>query len=181
MPGALRQAAIEELRERAEGGGLLAGFPLSGVKIEVYDAELQEEGSDEVAFRIAARGRLRQGLKAAGPVLLEPVMKVEVTTPEDYMGELVNDLQQRRGIIAADRNAWRDDRDHRSRAAEGTVRLLQRRAKSEPRTCGQQHGAAELPARTLRRCRDLHLLNRLPVDFRSLNHLVEHVPRSLTL
>ncbi len=101
LSNAVRQAAIEELRERASGGGLLAGFPLSGVKIEAYDAESHEEGSDEVAFRIAAGDAFDRGLEAAGPVLLEPVMRVEVTTPEDYMGELVGDLQQRRAIIAA--------------------------------------------------------------------------------
>ncbi|MGB0599561.1 MAG: elongation factor G [Rubripirellula sp.] len=101
LPNAVRQAAIDELRERAAGGGLLAGFPLSGVKIEAYDAEMQEEGSDEVAFRIAAGDAFDRALEAAGPVLLEPVMRVEVTTPEDYMGELVGDLQQRRAIISA--------------------------------------------------------------------------------
>ncbi len=100
LPGNLRVAATDELRERAAGGGLLAGFPLSGVRIEVYDAKMQDEGSDEVAFRIAASDAFDRGLEAAGPVLLEPVMRVEVTTPEDYMGEIVGDLQQRRAIIA---------------------------------------------------------------------------------
>jgi len=98
---AVRQAAIEELRERATGGGLIAGFPLSGVKFEVYGAETHEEGSDEVAFRIAAGDAFDRGLEAAGPVLLEPIMKVEVTTPDEYMGEIVGDLQQRRAIIAS--------------------------------------------------------------------------------
>ncbi len=98
---ALRQATMDELRARAEGGGMIAGFPLSGVKIEFYDAEAHEEGSDEVAFRIAAGDAFDRGLEEAGPVLLEPVMKVEVTTPEEYMGELVGDLQQRRAIISA--------------------------------------------------------------------------------
>ncbi len=101
LPPAMRQAAIEEMRERALGGGMLAGFPLSGVRIEVNDAEFQEENSDEVAFRIAAGDAFDKGLEQAEPVLLEPVMKVEVTTPDDYMGELVGDLQQRRAIIAA--------------------------------------------------------------------------------
>ena len=101
LPPALRQAAIDELRQRAEGGGMIAGFPLSGVKIEAYDAEFNEETSDEVAFRIAAGDAFDRGLEQAGPVLLEPVMRVELTTPEDYMGELVGDLQQRRAIIAA--------------------------------------------------------------------------------
>ena len=100
LPGNLRTTAVDEIRERAAGGGLLAGFPLSGVRIEVCDAEMHEEGSDEVAFRIAAGDAFDRGIEAAGPVLLEPVMKVEVTTPEDYMGELVGDLQQRRAIIA---------------------------------------------------------------------------------
>lgn len=101
LPNAIRQAAMDEIRERAAGGGLLAGFPLSGVRIDVTDAEMQEEGSDEVAFRIAAGDAFDRGMEKAGPVLLEPVMKVEVTTPGDYMGELVGDLQQRRAIIAA--------------------------------------------------------------------------------
>lgn len=101
LPNAVRTAAVEEIRERAEGGGVIAGFPLSGVRFEVYDAEMREEGSDEVAFRIAAGDAFESGIQAAGPVLLEPVMRVEVTTPEDYMGEIVGDLQQRRAIIAS--------------------------------------------------------------------------------
>lgn len=101
LPNQLRSTVLDELRDRAAGGGLLAGFPLSGVRIEVQDAEMQEEGSDEVAFRIAAGDAFDSGMEAAGPVLLEPVMKVEVTTPEEYMGEIVGDLQQRRAIIAA--------------------------------------------------------------------------------
>jgi elongation factor G len=97
---ALRQAAIEELRERAAGGGLVAGFPLTGLKIEMLSGEAHEEGSDEVAFRIAAGDAFDKVIEKAGPALLEPVMKVEVTTPDDYMGEIVGDLQQRRAIIA---------------------------------------------------------------------------------
>ncbi|MEM9826446.1 MAG: elongation factor G [Planctomycetota bacterium] len=100
LPNAVRAAAIDELRERAGGGGLVAGFPLSGVKIEAYDVETAEEGSDEIAFRIAAGDAFDRGLEQAGPTLLEPVMQVEVTTPDDYLGELVNDLQQRRALIA---------------------------------------------------------------------------------
>ncbi|WP_182871220.1 elongation factor G [Stieleria mannarensis] len=101
LQGEPRHAAIQELRDRAEGGGVLAGFPLSGIKLEAYDAEVSEEGAEEVAFRIAAGDAFDKALEKAGPVLLEPIMKVEVTTPEDYMGELVGDLQQRRALIAA--------------------------------------------------------------------------------
>lgn len=101
---ALRQAAVEELRQRAAGGGLVAGFPLTGLKIEVLGGEAHEEGSDEVAFRIAAGDAFDKGLEKAGPALLEPVMRVEVTTPDDYMGEIVGDLQQRRALIAKTEN-----------------------------------------------------------------------------
>ncbi len=100
LPQVLRQAAVEELRQRAEGGGVLAGFPLSGLKIEMLGGEAHEEGSDEIAFRIAAGDAFDKALQSAGPALLEPMMRVEVTTPDDYMGEIVGDLQQRRAIIA---------------------------------------------------------------------------------
>ena len=100
LPNAVRTAAIDELRQRATGGGVIAGFPLSGVRLEAYDVEVAEEGSDEVAFRIAAGDAFDKALDNAGPVLLEPVMQIEVTTPDDYVGELVNDLQQRRGLIS---------------------------------------------------------------------------------
>lgn len=100
IPNAQRTAALEELRERAQGGGLLAGFPLTGVRIDVTGGEAHEEGSDEIAFRIAAGDGFEKALQEAGPVLLEPVMRVEITTPDDYMGDIVGDLQQRRAIIA---------------------------------------------------------------------------------
>ena len=100
LPPALRQVVLEELRERSRGGGMIAGFPLSGVRIEVLGAETAEEGSDEIAFRIAAGDAFDRGMEQAEPVLLEPVMKVEVTTPEEYMGDIVGDLQQRRAIVS---------------------------------------------------------------------------------
>ena len=104
LPPPLRAAAVEELRQRSVGGGVIAGFPLSGVRIEVVSAETAEEGSDEVAFRIAAGDAFDRGIEEAGPVLLEPVMRVEVTTPEEYMGDIVGDLQQRRAIVAGTEN-----------------------------------------------------------------------------
>lgn len=104
LPQSMRQAAVEELRQRAEGGGVLAGFPLAGLKIEMLDGEAQEESSDEIAFRIAAGDAFDKGLEKSKPALLEPIMRVEVTTPDDYMGEIVGDLQQRRAIIAKTEN-----------------------------------------------------------------------------
>ena len=99
LPESLRQTALEELRNRSEGGGLIGSFPLTGMRISILGGEVAEVGSDEVAFKIAANDAFDEGLKAGGPTLLEPVMKMEITTPPDYLGEIVGDLQQRRGLI----------------------------------------------------------------------------------
>lgn len=99
LPENLRQAALEELKNRAEGGGLVGSFPLTGMRISILGGEVAEVGSDEVAFRIAANDAFDLGLREGGPSLLEPVMKMEITTPADYLGEIVGDLQQRRGLI----------------------------------------------------------------------------------
>ena len=94
----LVQAALDELKGRAAGGGLY-GNPLIGVKITLLSGEVAEVGSTEPAFRIAAAEAFEEGLKKGGVVLLEPVMKVQVTTPEEHFGEFVSDVQQRRGSI----------------------------------------------------------------------------------
>jgi elongation factor G len=99
LPENLRQVALEELRNRAEGGGLIGSFPLTGIRISILGAEVAETGSEEVAFRIAANDAFDEGLKQGTPTLLEPVMKMDITTPPDYLGEVVGDLQQRRGLI----------------------------------------------------------------------------------
>jgi elongation factor G len=101
LPPTLRTAALEELNARAHGGGAIAGFPLSGVVISLLGAEFHDQGSDEVAFRIAAADGIERGLQEARPLLLEPLMRVEVNTPADFLGEIVGDLQQRRGEISA--------------------------------------------------------------------------------
>ena len=79
--------------------GVLAGFPLIGVKATLYDGSFHEVDSSEMAFKIAGSMALREGALKAKPALLEPVMKVEVVTPEDYMGDVVGDLNRRRGLI----------------------------------------------------------------------------------
>jgi elongation factor G len=99
LPEPLRQATVDELRNRAEGGGIIGSFPLSGFRINLHGGEVGEVGSDEVAFRIAANDAFEKGLQMGTPKLLEPIMRMEITTPEDYMGEIVGDLQQRRAII----------------------------------------------------------------------------------
>ncbi|MDZ4850845.1 MAG: elongation factor G [Pirellulaceae bacterium] len=104
LPENLRQAVLEELKNRSAGGGLIGSFPLTGLRVSLLSSELGETGSDEVAFRIAANDGFDKGLKLGIPCLLEPMMKLEITTPDDYMGEIVGDLQQRRAIIEKTEN-----------------------------------------------------------------------------
>ena len=80
--------------------GVVAGYPLIGVKATLYDGSFHDVDSSEMAFKIAGSMALREGALNADAVLLEPVMSVEVVTPEDYMGDVVGDLNRRRGIIS---------------------------------------------------------------------------------
>ena len=79
--------------------GVLAGFPMLGVRATLYDGSYHDVDSNENAFRIAGSMAVRQGCMDADPVLLEPIMKVEAVTPEDYMGDVMGDLNRRRGIL----------------------------------------------------------------------------------
>ena len=81
--------------------GVIAGFPLVDVKVTVYDGSYHDVDSNEMAFKIAASMCIKEGVKLANPQLLEPMMKVEVSTPEDYMGDVMGDLNRRRGIVSA--------------------------------------------------------------------------------
>ncbi|MFM7135899.1 MAG: elongation factor G, partial [Planctomycetota bacterium] len=90
----------EAVRENAERGGG-KGCPLWGVRIVVLESPIPEPPPGDVAIRIAAADAIDNLLTAAGSVLLEPVMKVEVTVPEEHLGDVINDLQQRRAIITA--------------------------------------------------------------------------------
>ena len=91
-------AVNKGIREQLENG-VLAGYPLIGVKATLFDGSFHEVDSSEVAFKIAGAQALREGALRASPVLLEPLMSVEVVTPEDYMGDVVGDLNRRRGLI----------------------------------------------------------------------------------
>lgn len=103
IPGDFLQAAMEELEGRGEGGGAIGGFPLSQLKVTIVGGAADEDSTD-VAFRIAAGDGFEKALQDGGPVLLEPIMKLEIATPEEYMGDLVGDLQQRRGIVSNTEN-----------------------------------------------------------------------------
>ncbi|MEP4891402.1 MAG: elongation factor G [Aliiglaciecola sp.] len=79
--------------------GVLAGYPVLDVKVTLFDGSFHDVDSSEMAFKIAGSMGFREGVEIANPVLLEPTMKVEVTTPEDWMGDVVGDLNRRRGVI----------------------------------------------------------------------------------
>jgi len=92
--------AVEKGVEQAMAGGVLAGYPLMNVKVTLFDGSYHDVDSNEQAFRIAGSMALRQGCLDAQPALLEPLMKVEVLTPEENMGDVIGDLNSRRGVIS---------------------------------------------------------------------------------
>ncbi len=79
--------------------GILAGYPVLDVKVSLFDGSYHDVDSNEMAFKIAGSMCFREGARKADPVLLEPIMKVEIATPEDYMGDVVGDINRRRGLI----------------------------------------------------------------------------------
>jgi elongation factor G len=91
--------AIEKGVKEAMGSGILAGYPMVDVKVTVYDGSYHEVDSSEIAFKMAAIFAFKEACQKASPILLEPVMKVEVTTPEEYMGNIIGDLNSKRGQI----------------------------------------------------------------------------------
>jgi len=91
--------AVEKGMKEALNNGVLAGFPVVDVKITLFDGSYHDVDSSELAFKLAAILAFKDGMRKASPVLLEPMMAVEVETPEDYMGDVMGDLSRRRGII----------------------------------------------------------------------------------
>lgn len=91
--------AVDKGCQEQMGQGVLAGYPMLDVRVSLYDGSFHDVDSNEMAFKIAGAMGFKKGALEAEPVLLEPMMKVEVTTPEDWMGDVVGDLNRRRGII----------------------------------------------------------------------------------
>ncbi len=91
--------AVSKGIEEQMQNGVLAGFPLLGIKATLYDGSFHEVDSNEMAFKIAGSMAMRQGALDANPALLEPQMKVEVVTPEENMGDVIGDLNRRRGLV----------------------------------------------------------------------------------
>ena len=91
-------AVDKGVREQMQNG-VLAGYPIEDVKVTLYDGSYHDVDSSEMAFKIAGSMGFREGALRANPAILEPIMKVEVVTPEDYMGDVMGDLNRRRGIV----------------------------------------------------------------------------------
>ena len=98
--------AVDKGIQEALEAGVVAGYPVQDIKVTLYDGSYHEVDSSEMAFKIAGSMAVKKGLRAANPVLLEPIFKVEVTTPEEYMGDVIGDLNARRGQVSGmtDRN-----------------------------------------------------------------------------
>jgi elongation factor G len=92
-------SAIDKGIQEQMENGVLGGFPLVDIKVTLFDGSYHDVDSNEMAFKLAGSQAMREGALAASPVLLEPVMGVEVVTPEDYMGDVMGDLNRRRGIV----------------------------------------------------------------------------------
>jgi elongation factor G len=98
LPEPYLSTVIDALTNEGQGSGLF-GCPLMRVKVTVTGGKVHELESNEIAFRYAAADAFNKGLQAAGTVLLEPIMKLQITTPEDHLGDFISDLQQRRAVI----------------------------------------------------------------------------------
>jgi elongation factor G len=90
---------IDQGIQEAMTTGVLAGYPIDDVKVELYDGSFHEVDSNEMAFKIAGSMAFKDAAKKANPILLEPVMRVEVTVPEEYMGDVISDITSRRGQL----------------------------------------------------------------------------------
>ena len=98
IPKEFISAVDKGCREQMEAG-VIAGYPLVKVKVSLYDGSYHDVDSSEIAFKVAGSIAFKDGALKAGPVLLEPIMSLEVVTPEEYMGDVVGDLSRRRGVI----------------------------------------------------------------------------------
>ncbi len=99
VPREYISAVDKGIQEQLENG-IIAGFPLVDIKVTLFDGSYHDVDSNEMAFKLAGSLALREGARAADTVLLEPLMKVEVVTPEDYMGDVMGDLNRRRGTVS---------------------------------------------------------------------------------
>ncbi|CAB1274801.1 elongation factor G [Candidatus Nitrosacidococcus tergens] len=98
IPKEFIPAVDKGIKEQIENG-VIAGYPVVDVKVALYDGSYHDVDSSEMAFKIAGSMAFKEGIKNASPILLEPIMKIEAVTPEEYMGDVMGDLNRRRGIV----------------------------------------------------------------------------------
>ena len=98
MPREYIPAVDKGVQEQMQNG-VIAGYPVVDVKVSLYDGSYHDVDSSEMAFKIAGSMAFKEGARKASPVLLEPMMNVEVVTPDDYMGDVNGDLNRRRGLL----------------------------------------------------------------------------------
>ncbi len=136
--------AVDKGIQEAVQTGVIAGYPIVDVKVTIFDGSYHDVDSNEMAFKIAGSMGFKEGFRKAKPVLLEPIMKVEVVTPEDYYGDIVGDLNRRRGqIVGMEGFSLRQGRD-RGCASGGDVPVLDGDALDEPGPGELHHGVREV-------------------------------------
>ena len=131
IPSEFIRPAEQGIEEALENG-VKAGYPMVDVRVELVDGSYHDVDSSEMAFKIAGSMAIQDGARRASPVLLEPVMAVEVVTPEDFLGDVIGDLSRRRGKVAGPGAARQRARGAGLRAARRDVRLRDRPALDDP-------------------------------------------------
>ncbi len=127
--GSVPKEYIKPIDQGVQGAielGILAGYPLVDIKVTLYDGSYHEVDSNEMAFKFAGSIAFKEAARKASPVLLEPVMAVEVTVPEEHMGAIIGDINSRRGRIEGMEHVGGSQVDQGHRAAEGNVWIRER-------------------------------------------------------
>jgi len=143
--------AIQDGIEESLKNGMYAGYPVVDVKATLFDGSYHDVDSSEMAFKMAGILAVKEAAKKCAPQLLEPIMKMEVTVPSDFMGDVIGDLSSRRGQITGDRRPLRPNRGQGLRAAGQPVRLRHHLALHDPRPWQPQHGVRPLRSGSLQR------------------------------
>jgi len=136
--------AVDAGIQGAMNAGVVAGFPVVDVKVTLYDGSYHEVDSSEMAFKIAGSMAFKEACRKADPTLLEPIMKVSIIVPDEYMGDVIGDLNSRRGQIIQLEAPSRRPADRRLRAPGRDVRLCHRPAVPHPGPRPVHHGAQPL-------------------------------------
>ncbi len=139
---------VEQGIVEAMANGVIAGYPVVDIKVELYDGSFHEVDSSEMAFKIAGSIALQDGVKKASPALLEPVMKVEVVTPEEFMGDVIGDLNSRRGRVESMEDRMGAKVVTAFRAPRRDVRLYYRSSKHDSRSRKQFYGTCAIRRRS---------------------------------